>query len=166
MTNNESVQKLQQYAQNVIANCTAPINQITETIIQSTSVTPGNSHMGLSMDDLCAIAIRLPAECAFLQSQINAQLITQKLQAFMTETHITDCIVQLQNTKGDAKERQRRAEAMNKEEVLSDVVAEQIVAALQATVQRADKVYEGVKKIIDAKTREANFDRKPGYPIA
>ncbi len=44
-------------------------------------------------------------------------------------------------------------------------IVQLILAALQATVQRADKVYEGVKKIIDAKSREFNYDNKPGSRI-
>ena len=84
------------------------------------------------------------------------------MQSFLLETQITDSIVMLQNTKGDAKERQRRAEAMSKDDVLADIAAEEVVNALQAMIQRADKVYEGIKKVIDAKTKEMAFDAKSG----
>ena len=83
----------------------------------------------------------------------------------MTDAMITDSITILKGAKGDAKERQRRAEAMNQEQRLTDETARQIIQALQATINRADKVYEGVKKVIDSRSRENNFDRKPGYPI-
>lgn len=162
---NINIAELQEKANNIIENYTAPINGIIDTILQYTTFVPGESSVGLTMDDLYALAIRLPAECSYLQAQINSQLIKQKVDSFLVETQVTESIVMLQSTKGDAKERQRRAEAMSKEEILSDIVTQQIVAALQATIIRADKVYEGVKKIIDAKMRESNFDRKPGYPV-
>lgn len=165
MDTDSSVRELRDKANSIIENFTAPINEIVQLILENVAVLPGDSRVGLSMEELYAIAIRLPAECAYLQAQINSQVIEQKIRSFLTEAKVTDAIVLLQNTKGDARERQRRAEAMAKDDVVEDIVSQQIVAALQATVQRADKVYEGVKKIIDAKSREFNYDNKPGSRI-
>lgn len=165
MDYDKNISDLQEKATTMISEFTTPINDIIACVLENTECAAGKSHIRLSMDDLYAMAIRLPAECAYLQAQINSQLIQQKVRSFLTEAKVTDTIVLLQNTKGDAKERQRRAEAMSKDDVLADIVSQQIVAALQATVQRADKVYEGIKKIIDAKSREFNYDNKPGGRI-
>lgn len=161
----EELNKLKSHAEVIISNCTAPVNDIIDVVLSGTTVSGDGSAIKLSMDDLYAIAIRLPAECAFLQAQINSQLIEQKVRSFMVETQITESIVMLQGSKGDASERKRRAEAMSKDDVLADIVTQQIIAALQATVQRADKVYEGIKKVIDCKSREMNYDGKPGRPV-
>lgn len=149
---------LQAQIQKTIIDCTRPICDILDYVLDNTTV----HGITLSMEELYAIAIRLPAECAYLQAQINTQNIEQRMQSFLLETKITDSIVMLQNTKGDAKERQRRAEAMSKDDVLADIAAEEVVNALQAMIQRADKVYEGIKKVIDAKTKEMAFDAKSG----
>lgn len=161
----EKVKALQNYANNIITNCTTPVNSIISVILNKTSISENNSQLNLSMDDLYTMAIRIPAECAFLQAQINGQLIEQKIKSFITETRITESMVLLQGQKGDAKERQRRAEAMSKEDMLVDITTQTIITALQATVQRADKVYEGIKKIIDAKSKEMTIDMKPGQSV-
>lgn len=165
MDTDTSVRELCDKANSIIENFTAPINEIIQLILENVAVLPGDSRVGLSMEELYAIAIRLPAECAYLQAQINSQVIEHKIRSFLTEAKVTDAIVLLQNAKGDARERQRRAEAMAKDDIAKDIVSQQIVVALQATVQRADKVYEGVKKIIDAKSKEFNYDNKPGGRI-
>lgn len=163
---NPSTEQLQKYANEVIANFVAPVNNIIQYVLSKTDVGENGCTFNLTTEELYTIAIKLPAECSFLQSQINAQIIKQKTEAFLTQTRITESVTLLQNTKGDAKERQRRAEAMVKNEVLGDIISEQIVAALQATIIRADKVYEGIKKVIDAKSREFGYDAKPGKSVA
>lgn len=159
-------QELQEQIQQTIAQCTRPICDIIDVVLDNTAVGPDACGTTLTMDELYAIAIRLPAECAYLQAQINMKSIEQKMQSFLLDTQITDSIVMLQNTKGDAKERQRRAEAMSKEDVLADIAAQEVINALQAMIQRADKIYEGIKKVIDARGREMNFDSKPGRSVA
>jgi hypothetical protein len=163
---NLQTEKLQEYADEMIANYTDSINTIIDYIISNIEITPSGTDIKLSMDDLYAIAIKLPAECSFLQNQINSQSIQQKISAFITETKLTETVTLLQGSKGNAKERQKRAEVMSKEAMLQDITAEHIVLSLQAVVNRADKVYEGVKKVIDAKSKEFNFDKKPGNPVA
>ena len=156
---------LKEQARQYVEEMTAPINHIIQVIINATRVAPGQSANELSMDDLYAMAIRLPAECAYLQSLINRESISNKVDSFATQLQVTNAITQLIGTKGDAKERLRRAEALSGDDLLHDLVCSEIVSALQQTIVRADKVYEGVRKIIDAKSREFAFDRKPGYPI-
>ena len=108
MDTDSSVRELRDKANSIIENFTAPINEIVQLILENVAVLPGDSRVGLSMEELYAIAIRLPAECAYLQAQIISQVIEQKIRSFLTEAKVTDAIVLLQNTKGDARERQRQ----------------------------------------------------------
>ena len=156
-------EKLTEKANEIIDEATRPLMNILLQIQKATSHESG--AMRLSMDDLYTIAIRINRYTYSLQAHINERSIKQSLQDIVTDAMITDSITILKGTKGDAKERQRRAEAMNQEQRLTDETARQIIQALQATINRADKVYEGVKKVIDSRSRENNFDRKPGYPI-
>lgn len=163
MVTKEQADALASKAIQIVEEATAPIDDILLMIQGATDIETG--AIRLSMDELYTIAIRLPVECGFLQSHINCRLIKQRLQEIVTESKVTESITMLRECKGDARERQRRAECMNDLDILSDETARQIVQAMQTAIIRADKVYEGVKKIIDAKARESNFDRKPGYPV-
>lgn len=154
-------ERLAEKANEIIEEATAPIMKILLKIQMELL----SDHPNMSMEELYTIAIHLPTECCFLQANINDRAIKQSLQDIVTDAMITDSITILKGTKGDARERQRRAEAMNQEQMLVDETARQIIQALQATIMRADKVYEGVKKVIDARMKENNFDRKPGRPI-
>lgn len=154
-------EKLTEKAKELVDEATAPIMKILLKIQMELL----SDHPNMSMEELYTIAIHLPTECCFLQANINDRAIKQSLQDIVTDAMITDSITILKGTKGDARERQRRAEAMNQEQMLVDETARQIILALQATIMRADKVYEGVKKVIDARMKENNFDRKPGRPI-
>lgn len=155
-------ERLTEKASEIIEEATGPIMTILLNIQKATSE---SGSVRLNMDDLYNIAIQIPVECSFLQANINERSIKQSLQDIVTDAIITDSITILKGTKGDSKERQRRAEAMNLEQMLTDETARQIIQALQATIVRADRVYEGIKKVIDARSREYNLDRKPGYPI-
>ena len=154
-------EKLSEKAKELVDEATAPIMKILLKIQMELL----SDHPNMSMEELYTIAIHLPTECCFLQANINDRAIKQSLQDIVTDAMITDSITILKGTKGDARERQRRAEAMNQEQMLVDETARQIIQALQATIMRADKVYEGVKKVIDARMKENNFDKKPGRPI-
>lgn len=157
--------ELQSAAEDAIAKYTAPINAIVDKVLAATAFEPKNSSVSLTPEDMYAIAIRLPAECAYLQSVINSKQLDAKLHSFLLNAQITNSIVSLQGSRGDATERKRRAEAMSADDMLVDIVKRQIVEALNDTIVRADKVYEGVKKVIDAKSREFGYDKKPGYPV-
>ena len=90
MDTDSSVRELRDKANSIIENFTAPINEIVQLILENVAVLPGDSRVGLSMEELYAIAIRLPAECAYLQAQINSQVIEQKIRSFLTEAKVTD----------------------------------------------------------------------------
>ena len=152
-----------------VAAITQGLRPLLELVRRSIVVTDSNGSASLSnnlsTDDLQSLAMRIPAECAYIQTRVNDMLISHSLQVLLTEGEVTQNIQLLHGAKGDAKERLRRAEAMSQKELLRDAARQQTIRALQDYIERADKVYEGVKKIIDAKSREFNFDGKPGRPL-
>jgi len=159
--NEDAINRLSQKGQEIVNELSAPIMGILQKIIDATDLNTG--EIKLSGEALCMLAIRLPAECGFLQAKINNQTIRQRLRDISTQNAVTDQIVLLRETGGDARERQRRAEAYYELQMMTDETQNQIIQALQQVIIRADKAYEGIKKIIDARNREWNFDRKPGY---
>lgn len=116
----------------------------------------------LNDDELYALVVRIPAECIYVQAQADALALNNALRSILTDSDVSESIQLLQGAKGDAKERLRRAEASCSDKLLRDAAIRQSVKALNACVERADKVYEGVKKIIDARSREMLLNGKPG----
>lgn len=163
MDNTELAETLSEKVIDIIQEALMPIDTILFHIQKSTN--PETGVINLSMDELYAIAARLPTECAFLMAQANIRAAKQNLQDVITSGMITETITNFQEKKGDARERQKKAEVINQQKILADKAAWQIINAFKDAVERADKVYEGIKKIIDARAREGNFDRKPGYPV-
>lgn len=62
--------------------------------------------------------------------------------------------------KGCADERKRKAELLVLDERATSAANKAIVRGLQGYIDRADKVYEGIKKVMDFRAREGWFDRK------
>jgi hypothetical protein len=122
------------------------------------------SGMSLTKDDLYCLVVKIPAECSYLQAKLNEQSIDQALSACLVEQDITGRILSYRSEPrgvcGDARERQRRAEHEEQNRLLAVQARKQIVKALTAQIERADKVYEGIKKVVDALNREARYDGK------
>ena len=119
----------------------------------------------LSDDELYALAIRIPTECIYIQEQANKLALSNTLSSILTDSDISENVQLLYGSKGDARERQKRAEAMCGDKLLRDAAVRQSIKILNDYIDRADKVYEGIKKIIDARSREFILNGKPGYPI-
>lgn len=150
-------------AKEFVYNTTAPIEDLLGAIDKKLRINTDNGIVvknDLSADDLYALVIRIPVECAFIQAAINDGAIERAVKNIVTQDSITDSISFFQETKGDAKERLRRAERTNEKERIMREIELQTARSLQATIERADKVYEALKKVIDAKSREFGYDRK------
>ena len=50
------------------------------------------------------------------------------------------------------------------DERVQNAVNKLIIRGIQGCIDRADKVYEGVKKVMDFRSKEGFFDRKGGRP--
>ena len=161
---NELMLRLENTIKAVVNDAAGPLLQLMDIVSKSISVTlNGDKPMGkslLTMDELYALAIKIPVECVYLQTTVNEFQTSQMLGDIVTENKITEHIVDMYGSKGDAKERLRRAELLEGESILQLTYRKQIARELQAIIDRADKVYEGVKKVIDAKSKEGNFDNK------
>lgn len=162
--NEEAVTVLSEKAQEIVNEYSAPIMKAMRKIRDATDLDSGK--ISLTTEELCMLAVRLPAECSYLQARINQRTIPQRLRDIVTQNEVTENIVMLRETGGDARERQRRAEALHEVQMLSDEAENQILQALQQIIIRADRTYEGIKKIIDARNREWSLDKKPGYPVS
>lgn len=170
MTDYISLQReLENNSIQLVQETTRQLQKLLDIVNSTVEITCGKDGVHttnrLSTDDLQALAIRIPAECTYIQAKINSMAIGSSLQSLITEDTVTQNLQLLQGTKGDAKERLRRAESMSLPDLLRETSRQQTIKALQEYINRADKVYEGIKKVIDARNREYNFDRKPGHPL-
>ena len=69
-------------------------------------------------------------------------------------------LAKLTGTKGAAEERKKKAEMTVLDERVQNAVNKLIIRSIQGCIDRADKVYEGVKKVMDFRSKEGFFDRK------
>ena len=74
------------------------------------------------------------------------------------ESKVTQRAAALMGEKGNADERKRRAELEVLTERTVSLANKTIIKGLQSCIDRADKVYEGVKKVMDFRARESWFD--------
>jgi|GEM_PF-3380737 len=150
-------------AKATVDEITRNLRDLIDVISQNTVINSSDGikiEKRLSTEDLYAFAIRIPAECAFIQEHINALSLELSVRIVRTNNTVTGNVETFRDSKGDAKERLRRAEKMCEAVILKNEIDLHIIKALQGYIERADKVYEGAKKIIDSMNREWNFDRK------
>jgi len=118
------------------------------------------SDSKLTSEELEILAMKIPAECLRLQVSLNRYSTRNIFRDLAIEADITKNISSLLGTKGNADERKRRAELLLLDERTANAVNKAIVRGLQGCIERADKVYEGIKKVLDYRAREGWFDRK------
>lgn len=106
------------------------------------------------------LALRIPALCYYLQGKINGFGLQSEIDELITNEKVVEKIQELRGEKGDAREKMKRAEASFTNDRVIEVLNKHIYMNLKETIARADKVYEGLKKIMDARTRENEFNRK------
>lgn len=76
------------------------------------------------------------------------------------DANMTVSLSELVGAKGTADERKRMAEFGLLDEKIQNAVNKVIIKGIEGCIARADKVYEGVKKVMDYRSREGWFDRK------
>lgn len=106
-----------------------------------------------------ALVMRIPAECLRLQGAINRYNINNAFEDIELEASVTETLLSLEK-KGTAEERRKRAESLYIDEKQKAAVNKQIVKGLTAYIERADKTYEGLKKVMDYRSKEGYFDRR------
>ena len=123
------------------------------------------SSSRLTSDELEILAMRIPGECLRIQASINRYMAGNVFRDLDIESKVTQRAASLMGEKGNADERKRRAELEVLTERTVSLANKTIIKGLQSCIDRADKVYEGVKKVMDFRARESWFDRKgPSCP--
>ena len=118
------------------------------------------SEVKLSAFELEALAMRIPAECLRLQGRLNQYNTKNVFKDLRIDAEMAVSLAQLVGTKGTAEERKKKAEFAVLDERLQNAVKKLIVKGIQGCIDRANKVYEDIKKTMDYRSKEGWFDRK------
>ena len=78
----------------------------------------------------------------------------------MIDAQVIETLETLRGEKGDSREKMKRAEASQLSDRIVEALNRQVANNIKEIIIRADKVYEGVKKLIDARSRENEYNRK------
>jgi len=123
------------------------------------------SESSLTSDELEILAMRIPGACLRIQTSINRHMANNVFRDLEIDAKVIQHAAALIGEKGNADERRRRAELEVLKERTVSLTNKTIIKGLQSCLDRADKVYEGVKKVMDFRARESWFDRKgPSCP--
>lgn len=155
---------LETYTETTVRETSAELMRLANLVADSISIELINgqimSNSKLTSSELEALAMLIPAECLRIQSSLNRYSSNNVFRDIAIDARITESIAEMLGTKGNADERKRRAELMVLDERTINAANKAIIKGLQASIDRADKVYEGIKKVMDFRAREGWFDRK------
>ena len=158
------IDSLEVYAQAEIAKATKPLQDLIDLVNSCVEIKLVNgsviSEIKLSAFELESLAMRIPAECSRLQSQLNQYSVKNMFRDMQMDAKVTVELAKLTGTKGAAEERKKKAEMTVLDERVQNAVNKLIIRSIQGCIDRADKFYEGVKKVMDFRSKEGFFDRK------
>lgn len=161
---NEEYSKHTAYTKHVIdaANkITKPYTEELEKCIERVlQASRGNGTLDLDYAELEKLAVRIPSLCLYIQFRLNEYELRSNLESLLVDGQVVDALEELRGQKGDAREKMKRAEASQFKSRVVELLDAQVCANLKSIILRADKVYEGIKKILDARMRENEFNRK------
>lgn len=129
-----------------------------ELIIKEDEKTKKKSYemsFNLSQEELEFLAIKIPTACMYVQEHINDRALDMSIAEYMFEDAVTENLKSIEG--GDAKERIKFATQKAEVEQIVSLVKKQVYANLKTYIDRADKIYEGVKKVLDGKNKERNL---------
>ena len=160
----EALNALEEYAQKTIESETARLREMIDIVNQAVDIRLANGHvestLNLASGEMEALAMKIPAECLYLQSRLNQYNIQNTFRDLNLEAGMTVSLSGLVGMKGTAEERKRMAEFGLMDEKIQNAVNKLVVKGIEGCIARADKVYEGVKKVMDYRSHEGWFDRK------
>jgi len=155
---------LEKYAITMIEKETQPLQDLVSIVDQAVGIklVSGSvvSTVDLTAFELEALAMKIPAECLRLQAQLNKYSTQNTFRDMKLEAEVTVALAKLTGMKGAAEERKRKAELTVLDERVQNTVNKLIIKGIQGCIDRADKVYEGIKKVMDYRSKEGWFDRK------
>lgn len=164
----ELINNLEAYAQLEVEKETKPLQDLIDLVNASVDIRLVNgsvvSDIRLGSFELEALAMRIPAECSRLQARLNQYNTKNLFRDMRLDAKVAVELSRLIGTKGAAEERKKKAEMSVLDERVQNAVNKLIIRGIQGCIDRADKVYEGVKKVMDFRSKEGFFDRKGGRP--
>ena len=164
----ELINNLEAYAQLEVEKETKPLQDLIDLVNASVDIRLVNgsvvSDIRLGSFELEALAMRIPAECSRLQARLNQYNTKNLFRDMRLDAKVAVELSRLIGTKGAAEERKKKAEMSVLDERVQNAVNKLIIRGIHGCIDRADKVYEGVKKVMDFRSKEGFFDRKGGRP--
>lgn len=164
----ELINNLEVYAQLEVEKETQALQDLIDLVNASVDIRLVNgsvvSDIRLGSFELEALAMRIPAECSRLQARLNQYNAKNLFRDMRLDAKVAVELSRLIGTKGAAEERKKKAEMSVLDERVQNAVNKLIIRGIQGCIDRADKVYEGVKKVMDFRSKEGFFDRKGGRP--
>lgn len=161
---NSNQDTLVNYVQLTIENESKSLTDLVSLVSASITIGLVNgqiySDSKLTSSELELLAMKIPAECLRIQAALNRYSGENIFRDISIDTKVTEAIADMIGTKGNAEERKRKAELLVLDERTISAANKAIVKGLQASIERADKVYDGIKKVMDFRAREGWFDRK------
>lgn len=158
------ISELEAYADATIDSETKQLRELVDIIRQAVDIRMVNGQIvtdvSLSSNELEALAMRIPAECLYLQSRLNQYSVKNTFRDMQIDAQMTVSLAKLIGAKGTADERKRRVEQELLTEKVQNAVNKLIIKGIQGCIDRADKAYEGIKKVMDYRSKEGWFDRK------
>lgn len=112
----------------------------------------------LTDEELEFLVVKIPTVCLYIQEQINRQALDATIAEYIKEDTVTEKLKTV--TARDAKERLRFAEQQAEVESIVHMIKSQIYLNLKTLVERADRVYEGLKKLIDGRNHDKFLSRR------
>lgn len=109
-------------------------------------------NFNLTDTDLEFLAIKIPVVCIYIQEQVNSRALDAAIAEYLFEDAVTEHLKGIVG--GDAKERLRFAEQQAEVERIVSIIKKQVYINLKAYIDRADKIYEGIKKVLDGRNNE------------
>ena len=164
----ELINNLEVYAQLEVEKETKALQDLIDLVSASVDIRLVNgsviSDIRLGSFELEALAMRIPAECSRLQARLNQYNTKNLFRDMRLDAKVAVELSRPIGTKGAAEERKKKAEMSVLDERVQNAVNKLIIRGIQGCIDRADKVYEGVKKVMDFRSKEGFFDRKGGRP--
>lgn len=162
---NTTYKKHKDYSKDIVIaanNITKPYTQELEKCIDKIlkACSGETGQIALNYDELEKLALKIPALCLYVQMKLNDFSLRSNIESLVIDAQVIETLNGFRGEKGDAREKMKRAEAEQLNDRIVETLDKQVCNNLKDIITRADKVYEGVKKIIDARMRENEYNRK------
>ena len=150
-----AMKTLEEYAEQTIARETGRLRELIEIVNHAANIQLVDGHV---VSTLSLTSSEM--EVLYLQGLLNQYNTRNAFRDLFLDANMTVSLSSLVGTKGTAEERKRMAEFGLLDEKIQNAVNKVIIKGIEGCIARADKVYEGVKKVMDYRSREGWFDRK------